>query len=52
MEMPAALLQQEIDRFMNIGSLYGFTTRKPGEPGYRQQTISAAEEQIRQASLW
>ena len=47
--MPADLLQQEIDAFMNIGPLYGFKILKPGEPGYRQQTIETAERQINDA---
>ena len=48
MEMPAELLRQEIERFMNIGFLYQ-EQRKPGEPGYRHQQATAAEEQIQNA---
>ena len=48
MKMPAELLRQEIDRFMNIGFLYQ-EQRMPGQPGYRQQQASAAKEQLENA---
>ena len=48
MEMPADLLRQEIERFMNIGFMYQ-EQRQRGEPGYRLQQASHAEEQIQNA---
>ena len=51
MEMPPArLLQEEIDRFMNMGFYYYAGMDKTrGEPGYRAQQRTAAEEQIHRA---